>query len=452
MQLPQAFVNRLQKELSSFAALMCDAITGHETNTSIRINGKKSVASALSGLELGDKIPWCKDAYFLLKRPSFTLDPNFQAGAYYVQEAASMVLSAVLEKLPKPEQALDLCAAPGGKSLILLDALAKNGFLVANEIVPKRAQVLQENIDKWGSSRVSIVSGEARELANAGAKFDCILVDAPCSGEGLFGKDDEAIKLWHEGMPLQNANLQMAILNDILPALAPGGHLIYSTCTYGRCENEDIWVWLRKQGLEAVSLDFPTEWGFIDVHTIFPDIASGKAYRALPGFSKGLGFFICAFKNTGDQARREVFLEPEEYAFNVSDQLTLGEALQLFSHKNQVYYAATTRQKAVIQRLAKYVRVIRPGGAIGQHNEQHIGLVPAHALAMSFDVATNFPVFNLPPKQALWYLARKNFQPTGLPKSYFKIVCNGLPLGWGFNKKDRFINCFPTHLKIRMKL
>lgn len=452
MELPLSFVKRLQQELSGYADLMCSTIAGQQTSTSIRVNINKAKPSALSNLEFDEEVPWCRDAYFLKRRPSFTLDPDFHAGAYYVQEASSLVLSAVMTKLPKPARALDLCAAPGGKSLILLDSLAENGFLVANEIIPKRAQILQENIDKWGSSRVSIVSGEAKDLAKTGASFDCILVDAPCSGEGLFGKDVEAIKLWNEALPQENATRQMAILNDILPALEAGGHLIYSTCTYGKCENEGMWLWLKAQGLEPVSLDFPKEWGFIDANTIFPEVAPGKAYRALPGISKGLGFFICAFRKAGEHFQGESFIAQETSDLPLTDQLKLPAGLAIHSYKNQSYYVATLEQSALIQRLSKHVTIRKLGAEIGHVNAQMEGLVPAHGLALSVEVESAFPEFKLPHKQALWYLARKDFQPTGIPVGYFKVICNGMALGWGFNNKGRFINCFPNQLKIRMKI
>lgn len=451
MELPQAFIDRLQQELGSFADQMCSTIAAQATNTSLRINTGKVSLDALAHLSLDRPIPWCKDAYFLTERPSFTLDPVFQAGGYYVQEASSMVLSAVLEKLPKPSRALDLCAAPGGKSLILLDHLRDNGFLIANEIVPKRAQILQENIEKWGSSRVSITSSEPKPFGRIGLGFDCILVDAPCSGEGLFGKDEEAIRLWHPNLPAENAHRQKNILTDILPALEPGGHLIYSTCTYGKCENEDVWLWLVEQGLEPVTLDFPLNWGFVDANTLFPEVAAGKAYRALPGYAQGLGFFICVFKKPGVQPfQSSIEVSSTENA--LQDRVNLSEGLAMYNYKNQFYYAAAPQQQAYVSRLAKDIMIIHPGGAIGHINEASEELIPAHGLACSLDLDAALPTFKLPPKQALWYLARKDFQPVGLPAGYFKVVCNDLALGWGFNKKGRFINCFPAQLKIRMKL
>jgi len=451
MELPQAFVNRLQEELSSFADQMCSTIAAQETNTSLRINISKTNSDALAHLALSNPVPWCKDAFFLKERPSFTLDPIFQAGGYYVQEASSMVLAAVLKKLPKPARALDLCAAPGGKSLILLDHLSDNGFLVANELIPKRAQILQENIEKWGSSRVSITSCEAEALGRIGLSFDCILVDAPCSGEGLFGKDEGAVRLWHSDLPAENARRQISILTDILPALEPGGHLIYSTCTYGKCENEDIWLWLSKQGLEPVTLDFPADWGFVDANTVFPEVAAGKAYRALPGYAQGLGFFICAFKKPGVQPLQSS-IEVTSAENALQNWVTLKDGLALYNYKNQFYYAAAPQQQAYVSRLAKNSTIIHPGGAIGHLNDESGELIPAHGLACSIELTAAYPIFKLPPKQALWYLARKDFQPTGLPDGYFKVVCNNVVLGWGFNKKGRFINCFPAHLKIRMKL
>ena len=446
MNLPNAFVLRVEQELPNQASNLFSTIAENAPSVSVRLNAAKNRAEHLP---LNSTVPWAERAYWLKERPVFTLDPSFHGGAYYVQESSSMVIDAVLAQLPSYKKALDVCAAPGGKSLLIADRLAEDGFLICNELVPKRAEILKENIIRWGNSRISIVSGQAAALAASGCTFDLVLVDAPCSGEGLFRRDPDAIHNWHPDLPTQCALMQNTILEDVLPALEPGGHLIYSTCTFGRLENEAIWHQLQSYGLEPVVLTFPAEWGFLDAADLFEDMPRSRAFRAIPGYASGEGFFVAVFKKPEVSGHA---LQSESVAVDYAENPVVHPQapLKLFAMAGQ-QFAALPKQWAYVLKLSNQLKVIYPAGEVGYMHPQN-GFVPAHALALSTDVLTDFDKHSFDLTQARWYLARKDFSPAVIPTGYFLIQWQGYHLGWAFNKKGKFVNCFPAAYKIRMDL
>lgn len=184
-------------------------------------------------------MPWIKHGYLLENRPNFALDPLFHAGAYYVQDSSSMILWQFLSDLNRENQlVLDTCAAPGGKSTLLLDWLDNKGFLIANEIDKKRTRILNENILKWGKTNVATTSLSTSYFETSSCEFDLVVVDAPCSGEGMFRKDEHARIQWNEDLVDHCSIIQENILDDVSEIIGNGGHLIYSTCTTNPRENE----------------------------------------------------------------------------------------------------------------------------------------------------------------------------------------------------------------------
>ncbi len=198
-------------------------------------------------LPITNAVPWCPLAYYLSERPSFTFDPLFHAGLYYVQEASSMFLWEVLrqtigEKGTK-QKVLDVCAAPGGKST-LLSSFFTNGMVVANEVIKSRANILSENITKWGNDNVIVTNNDPVHFQKLDSFFDVMLIDAPCSGSGLFRKDKDAINEWSEEAVILCSLRQQRIVADVYPCLQQGGLLIYSTCSYSPEEDENILDWM----------------------------------------------------------------------------------------------------------------------------------------------------------------------------------------------------------------
>ena len=260
-----------------------------EQVTAVRLNPQKKFDIQCSLLNVENNVPWCPFGRYLTERPSFTLDPLSHAGAYYVQDASSMFLWHVLQQTIGENtsglKVLDLCGAPGGKST-LLASYFKDGLIVANEVIKTRASILTENITKWGSTNVVVTNNDPRDFNTLEGFFDVIVVDAPCSGSGLFRKDTEAINEWSEENVLLCSQRQQRILADILPSLKKDGILVYSTCSYSVEEDEDILDWIMKE-FTVDSLRLPVEENWNIVETVSAKKAYG--YRFYPDKIKGEG-------------------------------------------------------------------------------------------------------------------------------------------------------------------
>lgn len=287
MHLPETFLNSLTG-IKGFDKEAFEKVhASGEQVTSIRINPAKQ--SKIQNLN--SKVLWSQYGYYLSQRPSFTFDPLFHAGCYYVQEASSMLLEQALAQtvdLSQPLRILDLCAAPGGKSTHIQSLISKNSLLVSNEVIRSRANVLKDNIIKWGCENVVVSNNDPKDFTKLENYFDVILVDAPCSGSGLFRKEPAAIEEWSKNNVQLCSQRQQRILADVWPALKKDGILIYSTCSYSKEEDEEIVKWVMDNFfVEVRSLVVENSWGIIE---------SGGGYRCWPGKVKGEGFFIACFQ------------------------------------------------------------------------------------------------------------------------------------------------------------
>lgn len=455
MILPEDFIKQVDAAIGTEARnALADSISGNAP-TSIRLNPAKANDSAPQG----EVVPWCAMGRYLMDRPSFTLDPLFHAGVYYVQEASSMFLDFVLRKfLDRPVVALDLCAAPGGKSTLALSLLPEGSVLMANEIVRQRSQILAENIIKWGSPNTVVTNNSAADYRDLGQVFDVVICDAPCSGEGMFRKDAKAIEEWS----LQNVDMcqsrQREILTDIWPCLKPGGLLVYSTCTYNLKENEENVLWaVENLGAEVLDCDVPDEWG------ITGNLLEGTAfpvYHFFPHKTKGEGFFACVMrkgedsedeicgrtrrdKKKGRDAHKEPSFPkevkmwvdcPQQYTF-----LTTGSGLYAFpsGHANLLHSALSSLK------VAHY--------GIQLASLKGKALVPAHSLAMSVCMSkTAFPVFEVDEATALSYLRTESVVlPPDVPIGYVILSHKGSPLGFVKNIGNRANNLYPSEWRIR---
>ena len=292
MQLPADFIRQTRLVMGEERLNRFLEALDEESPTSIRMNPSKG------SLTVGESVPWCPEGYYLEGRSQFTFDPLFHAGCYYVQEAASMFVSHILRQFVKePVTMLDLCAAPGGKSTAARTVLPEGSLLVSNEPIATRAQILLENITKWGWKDCIVTNNYPRDYRKAKTCFDVILCDVPCSGEGMFRKDPGAISEWS----LQNVEkcwrLQREIVADAWECLVPGGLLIYGTCTYNIKENEENVRWIMEE-YDAEMLEVPTDpsWG---ITGSLLEGFSAPVYRFIPGFTKSEGLFICALRKRG---------------------------------------------------------------------------------------------------------------------------------------------------------
>lgn len=312
-QLPVAFTEktrqlmgeeRFERYLQSFEK---------EPPVSIRVNTLK-MAEGSWKIEDATPVPWCRNAFYLQKRPNFTMDPLLHAGCYYVQEAASMFLDEALKQMHtayishqplaiRPLTALDLCAAPGGKSTLLRSALPKDCVLYSNEPIRNRANILLENVTKWGYENHIVTNNYPKDYRRSKLRFDLILCDVPCSGEGMFRKDEATIREWSEQNVEKCWQLQREIVDDAWACLNPGGLLIYSTCTFNTKENEENIRYFLEQydDMEVVPVDIKPEW---HITGSLLDGFHEPVYRFIPGITRSEGLFMCVLRKRGE--KREV--------------------------------------------------------------------------------------------------------------------------------------------------
>lgn len=294
---PSEFVNNITAELGAQRAEKVLKGLESEPLVSVRVNPFKMTLSALRehfGDIAGDSVQWAADeAFYLTERPSFTLDPLFHAGGYYVQEASSMYVGKLFDRAVEESAAtggmkvLDLCAAPGGKTTQLLSHLPAGSHLVANEVIGSRVAILAENVAKWGCGNVTVTNSDPSAFSKAsdrkgGMLFDIVVVDAPCSGEGMFRKGDQAAENWSQSNVALCAARQRRIVSDVWDALACEGYMIYSTCTFNHYEDEDNVNWICDT-LEAELLEMR---------------------HFYPGEDRGEGFFAALLKKKSGNAGR----------------------------------------------------------------------------------------------------------------------------------------------------
>ncbi|MBC7867758.1 MAG: RNA methyltransferase [Gloeobacteraceae cyanobacterium ES-bin-316] len=381
---------------------------------SIRINPFKFNIQDLS-FDHEEKVPWSSDGYYLRERPSFTLDPLFHAGAYYVQEASSMFLEQAIKQscdLSKPLRVLDLCAAPGGKSTLIQSIISEESLLVSNEIIKARANILAENITKWGAANVIVTNNEPAHFKRLPHFFDVIVVDAPCSGSGLFRKDPGAIDEWS----LQNVELcsqrQQTILRDVMPALKPGGILIYSTCSYSQKEDEEIADWIVSQfEAKSVSLDIRESWGIVE--TISSENKT-HGYRFYPDKLKGEGFFIAAFKKaTAVVVTKEIKPKNKSVLLNklevevIHKYIKHAEKYTFIKWQEEVLaFPATMMDAFLLLQSVLYFK--KAGVKIGTLIRSQ--LIPDPEWALSLLASSFLPTLDVDLQTALQYLRKKEVE------------------------------------------
>lgn len=452
-----------------FRAMQADPVV------SIRLNCRKKPVTNAADTEAPDiydaeceAVPWCPTGRYLKERPAFTLDPLLHAGAYYVQDASSMIYRQAMQKilqLPgmKCHRVLDMCAAPGGKTTAMIDALPDGAIVVANEYVGKRRSILEENLAKWGYGNLIVTGSDTADFARCGSLFDVVAVDAPCSGEGMMRKEPEALSQWNNGLICNCATLQREILANAAAALRPGGVLLYSTCTFNTTENEQNAEYIVSElGMTPLQLDFegvPGECRFMQPHP-----GGEGTLRFMPHFTKGEGLFFSAFikedygesdsiRYSDEQSRhsgksrkkggnRESLPEEElRKLLNITD--------AVLRENNGVICAMNTELASFADTLRKHTRITREGIPVGVMKGKD--LIPAPELALTPDLAKGaYPDIELPYRQAIGYLRREAITlPEGTPKGYVIVKYRGLPLGFAKNIGNRANNLYPAQWRIR---
>lgn len=388
------------------------------SSVSIRLNPfKTSETTQIANRYEPIPIAWCKEGFYLNVRPNFTFDPLFHAGAYYVQEASSMFLSHVLRHLVrKPVALLDFCAAPGGKTTCARTAIKEGSIVFSNEPINKRAQILAENVQKFGHSDVVVTNNYPMDYKKSKLEFDVIVADVPCSGEGMFRKDPQAISEWSEQNVVNCRQLQRSIIADIWENLKPGGLLIYSTCTFNALENEENVAWILNE-YDAQLLEVPTEktWNITGslINNPLGEDKPFPVYRFIPGFTQGEGLFMAIIKKGGTS----INLEPNAEKLVAE----ANKKLKIMAH-------------GVKQGIIKGKKII-----------------PDHSLALAINGdRSSYPNVEIDYETAIKYLRHEAIMLSAVvPKGIVTLTYRGHAIGFANNLGNRANNLYPQEWRIK---
>lgn len=417
--------------------------------TSVRLNPLKPFYIEDSVLSIRQNVPWCVNGRYLNKRPFFTFDPLLHAGAYYVQEASSMFLWQVLQqtvgKNTNGLRVLDLCAAPGGKST-LLASYFNDGLLVANEVIKSRANILVENITKWGAENTIVTCNDPLHFARLENYFDVIVVDAPCSGSGLFRRDAGAINEWSLDNVALCSQRQQRILADVYPALKQGGIIIYSTCSYSREEDEDILLWINKHlNVTGYRIKLDEDWGIVE-----SEAANGNfGYRFYPDKLMGEGFFIAAFqKNDGGSFHNYTlpFAQAAKQEIAIAENWIKNNEAFFYFKQNENIIAIAEKWKQDTALLQKNLYLRKVGITVGAIKGKD--LVPNHELALSMLMNNGIQTVDASLEEALLYLKKKEMNLENISKGWTVITFRQLALGWVKVLHNRVNNYYPMEWRI----
>lgn len=441
MNLPQEFIRSIKTLLENDESADFLAALDQESFTSIRFNAKFTPNVSFQ------PVPWCSTGYYLPERPLFTADPLFHAGAYYVQEASSMFLEQIIKQyITTPVNVLDLCAAPGGKSTHLSNLLSEGSLLVSNEIIRSRAYILAENLAKCGNGNALVSNNKPEDFQNLHSFFDVMLVDAPCSGEGMFRKDTNAISEWSLSNVEMCAKRQQNILASVWNALKTGGVLIYSTCTYNRKENEENVRWIIENlGAEYLKVSVKDEFNITE---------TSLGYRFFPHKTKGEGFFIAALRKTDDATKRLKIKEEKTQKTKVSSQIKalLQDSEKWSFRLSDNYISAIPLAKSTeIELLEKKLNVLLSGILMAEKKGESIVYAQHLALSKYLDKEA-VQTQEVDWQTAILFLKKEAIALPNSPKGLVLLTYKNMPIGWVKNLGNRCNNLYPQEWRIRMNI
>ena len=442
MNLPDLFIQRTQNLLQDAYQDFENAIR-EPAPVSVRINNKMT-----DYFPSDRKVAWLDDGYYLNERPLFTADPLFHAGVYYVQEASSMFIGQIVQQFfPNAETVLDLCAAPGGKSTLISQQLTQDALLVSNEINRSRAMILAENVIKWGNPNVIVTNNSPESFQKLPGFFDAIVVDAPCSGEGMFRKDPGAIDEWSLQNVQQCVTRQKSMLEDVWDSLKPDGILVYSTCTYNREENEENIQWVCEYlGAELLRPDISSFEGIVQ---------TDYGIRFYPHKIEGEGFFISVVRKTNnDTHQSRVKTDRSQFKICKSADyqgiLLKSGNFELVEVEQQII-AYQKNNIAQSLKLKKLLHCLINGVVLFDLKGKDV--IPNHQFALSKIInKAAFTQVDLDLRVAISFLRKENIFLPEAPKGYLLVSFQQQPLGWVKNLGNRCNNLYPQHWRIRMHL
>lgn len=449
--LPTLFIERIRQTFPKEEADAFLQAIRAQPAVSVRLHPLKKS----DGFTDASPVPWNAEGFYLEQRPGFIFDPVFHAGAYYVQESSSMFLKKVLDKINIPTlgMVLDLCAAPGGKSTLLLSHLPADCLLVSNEVIRTRVPALKENIQRWGYPNAMITNADPQDFENLPECFDLVVVDAPCSGEGMFRKDPAACNHWSLDA-LETCELrQHRILASAAQTLKVGGYLIYSTCTFNPGENEAQVSRLLDAGFELLPVLSSNE--FPEITRI--NIGNSEVYAFYPHKVKGEGFFLALLRKTNESLPKDVnssyrkpFFEKQMKAQADMEQWLQQPADFIWRERNGILYVLPAILEKNMQMVASAVQAMYAGIAAGtlKGNE----FIPDHALALSTIVKQDTPNIELTEEESLHFLKKDTIRSHDVPKGIYAVKSKGLNLGWVKAVPGRLNNLLPMEFRIRKNI
>jgi 16S rRNA C967 or C1407 C5-methylase (RsmB/RsmF family)/NOL1/NOP2/fmu family ribosome biogenesis protein len=453
MQLPESFKSAMAATLGPEAYLSFEKALELPVPVSVRIHRHKYSGT----LKLGEKVPWCPEGYYLDSRPSFTLDPAFHSGAYYVQEASSMSLWAMLNEYFKKKQGLrilDLCGAPGGKSSLIAGWLDGKGLLVSNEVIRSRAYILKHNLIKTGYSNIIVTQNDPSDFKNTEHYFDVIVVDAPCSGEGMFRKDENAGREWSPDNVGHCSLRQKRILTDIYPSLKPGGVLIYSTCTFNDIENIQNTDWhCTNYGMKPL----PSILASYNGVTVRQGTHSA-GFQFFPHLVRGEGLFIAALQKMVDDKqfsfpkKINTSLTPlsKQERSIIDNWIIPASDLGYRKDKSGTIHAIPEIIMEDADFLTSGLRLIHCGIDVGKIVKDI--LIPDHHLALSFADLQSVPDYEADKSEAIAFLKKELYAIENVQKGWIRILYKGNAIGWVKNIGNRINNYLPNDWRIRMQI
>jgi 16S rRNA C967 or C1407 C5-methylase (RsmB/RsmF family)/NOL1/NOP2/fmu family ribosome biogenesis protein len=393
-------------------------------------------------------VPWALEGRYLNQRPFFAADPLWHAGAYYVQEPSSMFLEQALRQsldLSVPHRVLDLCAAPGGKSTHAASLLSADSLLVSNEVIQSRVGVLAANMSTWGYNNTWVTNNDPQAFGAVGAYFDVLLVDAPCSGSGLFRKMPDYLNEWTPDFVTQCAARQERIVRDAYDALCEGGILIYMTCSMSVAENEAMLdTLMAEHALRSVPLSIDPNWGVEETQSE----RGAYGYRLAPHLLAGEGFYLAVFqKLDGEPLKEPLPVKAKKPTLLIPDGFYATDNAYLFLQGDMVL-AIQENHRAILEALSGRLKWIKKGVALGKLI--HGDLIPDHELALA--VAGSYPQrWNLTLADAQRYLQKEAIEHMPAKKGWYLMQYENTPIGWAKHLGNRMNNYYPTERRILHK-
>ena len=468
-EIPSKFLDRMEcllgEEFPNFKAAL-----GQKPNVSIRLNpNKKSPLNTGENnqLKIDSQVPWCRDAFYLQERPSFVFDPSFHCGSYYVQEASSMIIDHIFRSclnLNQDLKVLDLCAAPGGKSSLVSSLLSQESLIISNELVGSRARVLKENIDRWGPANSLISNGRADAYDGINNFFDAIVLDAPCSGEGMFRKHDLSIEQWSPKKIEELSGIQRELLASMAPLVKEKGIIIYSTCTHAPEEDEKNVEWFlnKYSEFELVSIELKENWGISNQIAAehYPQI--NAAYRMFFHKARGEGFFFSVLRKKESSSgkfrkskKQTLKLKPPNNKIKTQFLAYIQDCdkFEIRQEGDEIYALPKAHIEDILA-LDSQLKLIKRGVHLGTVKGKK--WIPSHEFALSQIINKNaFEIIEVSHENALryykgmnleidyrgaqgWTLIAHNENILGWVKVLANRINNHLPKGWEIRKPLEF--------------